>query len=101
MAQSRRSPLSLLHLPPQGAPCKHANPLALPTLPNQGAKAKLPSPVHLPDHRFDARQSQMPQPPSAVQPGKGAIPINPFGVSGKPIPAKADPDDFFPVKIAR
>jgi hypothetical protein len=34
--------------------------------------------IHPPDHRFNVDQAQMPQPPSAVEPGKGAVPVNPF-----------------------
>jgi hypothetical protein len=37
-----------------------------------------PSPVVLPSHRFNVADARMPQPPSAIEPGKGAIPVNPF-----------------------
>jgi hypothetical protein len=40
--------------------------------------------VKPPDHRFNVSQAQMPQPPSAVEPGKGAIPVNPFLPGGSP-----------------
>jgi hypothetical protein len=42
------------------------------------------SPVHPPDHRFDVDKAKMPQPPSAIEPGKGAIPVNPWDVAGRP-----------------
>jgi hypothetical protein len=41
-------------------------------------------PVHPPDHRFDVGTAKMPQPPSAIEPGKGAIPVNPRDVAGRP-----------------
>jgi hypothetical protein len=31
-----------------------------------------------PNHRFDVGMSKMPQPPSALEPGKGVVPVNPF-----------------------
>jgi hypothetical protein len=46
-----------------------------------GGKA---SPVHPPNHRFDVGMAKMPQPPSAIEPGRGAIPINPWNGSGQP-----------------
>jgi hypothetical protein len=39
--------------------------------------AKNTSPVHPPDHRFKIEEARMPNPPSAFEPGKGAIPVNP------------------------
>lgn len=42
------------------------------------------SPVQTPDHRFSVGLAKMPQPPAAVEPGKGAVPIEPFTVSGLP-----------------
>jgi hypothetical protein len=37
-----------------------------------------------PEHRFNVSDAGMPQPPSAVEPGKGAVPVNPFmGGGGK------------------
>lgn len=42
------------------------------------------SPLQPPDHRFDVNQVHMPQPASAMQPGKGAIPVQPFKTSGAP-----------------
>ncbi len=42
------------------------------------------SPVHPPDHRFDVHTAKMPQPASVVEPGKGAIPVNPWDVAGRP-----------------
>ena len=46
--------------------------------------AGVASPVHPPDHRFDVETSKMPQPPSAIEPGKGAIPVNPWNADGRP-----------------
>lgn len=34
--------------------------------------------------KFSVSDAQMGQPPSAVAPGKGAIPVNPFTASGNP-----------------
>ena len=42
------------------------------------------SPVHLPVDRFDVETAKMPQPPSAIEPGKGAIPVNPWNAAGRP-----------------
>jgi hypothetical protein len=41
--------------------------------------------VQRPDHTFNVNQVKMPQPASAVQPGHGAIPVNPFQVPGGPM----------------
>ncbi len=41
------------------------------------------SPVRVPDHRFNVENAKMPQPPSAVEPGKGAVPVNPFVPGGQ------------------
>ncbi len=41
------------------------------------------SPVKTPDHRFNVEDAKMPQPPSAFEPGKGAIPVNPFMPGGQ------------------
>jgi hypothetical protein len=38
--------------------------------------------VKPPEHRFNVSDVQMPQPASAIEPGKGAIPVNPFLPSG-------------------
>ena len=43
------------------------------------------SPVTLPDHRFRVEDAKMPQPPSAFEPGKGAVPVNPSVPSGQGI----------------
>jgi hypothetical protein len=51
--------------------------------------AKGPSPVSTPDHRFNVDQAQMPQPPSAIEPGTGAVPIyglNPMGMPNRALP---------------
>ena len=46
---------------------------------------KSASPVARNGDRFDVSNAQMPQPPSAIQPGHGQIPVNPFqAVSGAP-----------------
>jgi hypothetical protein len=42
------------------------------------------SPVRTDDHRFKIGDARMPQPQSAVEPGKGMVPVNPFQASGKP-----------------
>jgi len=47
--------------------------------------AELASPVKTPDHRFNVEEAKMPQPPSAFEPGKGAIPVNPFVPGGQGI----------------
>lgn len=52
----------------------------------------MPSPVHPPDHRFDVGMAKMPQPPSAVEPGKGAIPVSPWDASGRPNRTITEPD---------
>jgi len=41
------------------------------------------SPVHVPDCRFDVERAKMPQPPSAIAPGKGAIPVDPAEIAGR------------------
>ena len=40
--------------------------------------------VKPPDHRFNVDEARMPQPPSAVEPGKGLVPVNPFLPGGSP-----------------
>jgi hypothetical protein len=40
------------------------------------------SPVAPASHRFDVDNAFMPQPPAATEPGKGAVPVNPFLASG-------------------
>jgi hypothetical protein len=50
------------------------------------------SPVHIPDHRFNVDTAKMPQPASAIEPGKGAIPVNPWDAQGKPNRAVSEPD---------
>jgi hypothetical protein len=51
-----------------------------------------PSPVTPPNHRFDVRLAKMPQPPSAIEPGKGAVPVNPWAETGLPNRAIPEPD---------
>lgn len=53
-------------------------------------------PVHPRDHRFDVRKAKMPQPPSAIEPGKGAIPVNPWNATGEPNHALPQPDSRRP-----
>jgi hypothetical protein len=43
------------------------------------------SPVKMPDHRFKIEEAKMPQPPSAFEPGKGAVPIYPTIPGGQGI----------------
>ncbi len=57
-----------------------------------GALARSPSPVSVPDHRFKIEDAQMPQPPSAIEPGTGAVPIYPFNSMGLPNPVSREPD---------
>jgi hypothetical protein len=52
----------------------------------------MPSPVRLPDHRFNVDHAKMPQPPSAIEPGRGAIPVNPWEPSGQPSRVIAEPE---------
>ena len=40
-----------------------------------------PSPVAPINQRFNVDNARMPQPPAAVEPGKGAVPVNPFGAT--------------------
>jgi hypothetical protein len=54
------------------------------------------SPVHLYDHRFDVSKAKMPQPPSAIEPGKGAVPVNPWDAEGEPNHALTQPDSGRP-----
>ena len=51
-----------------------------------------PSPVAPLNQRFHVDESKMPQPPAAIEPGKGAIPVNPF-LAGGPGLARAIPTD--------
>ncbi len=50
------------------------------------------SPIRPPDHRFQVGSSQMPQPPSAMAPGQGVVPVNPWGANGLPATAANVPD---------
>ena len=54
----------------------------------QGGSADLtrqPSPVAAASCRFNVDNACMPQPPSAFEPGKGDVPVNPFLASGSAI----------------
>lgn len=42
------------------------------------------SPVARNGDRFDVSNAQMPQPPSAIQPGIGQVPVSPFQSNGAP-----------------
>ena len=57
------------------------------------------SPVRLPDERFDFETAKMPQPPSAIEPGKGAIPVNPWNAAGRP--NQAGPESVIPREPGR
>lgn len=50
------------------------------------------SPVQPPNHRFDVGTARMSQPPSAVEPGQGAVPVNPWDAMGRPNRAATEPD---------
>ena len=50
------------------------------------------SPVTPPNHRFDVGMAKMPQPPSAIEPGKGAVPVTPWTDTGQPNRAIPEPD---------
>ena len=52
----------------------------------------MPSPVHPPDHRFNVDRAKMPQPPSAIEPGRGAIPVDPWDAAGRPNHVSPVPD---------
>jgi hypothetical protein len=52
----------------------------------------LASPVVTPDHHFNLEYAKMPQPPSAKEPGTGAVPIYAFSPSGKPNQALPEED---------
>jgi hypothetical protein len=53
---------------------------------------KAVSPIAPASHRFDVDRAFKPQPPAAVAPGKGAVPINPFLASTAGV-ARAVPID--------
>jgi hypothetical protein len=42
------------------------------------------TPISPPNHRFNVANAGMSQPPSASEPGKGAVPIEPFTPLGNP-----------------
>ena len=43
------------------------------------------TPVRLPNHHFDVSMAKMPQPPSAIELGRGAVPVTP-GLPNRAIP---------------
>jgi hypothetical protein len=54
-----------------------------------GPLTRSASPVRTPDHRFNVDNAKMPQPPSATEPGTGAVPIyafNPMGMPNRALP---------------
>ncbi len=55
-----------------------------------GPLTRSASPVSRPDHRFNVENAKMPQPPSAVEPGTGAVPI--YGFSPMGVPNRALPE---------
>ncbi len=57
-----------------------------------GTLTRLASPVVTPDHHFNLEYAKMPQPPSAKEPGTGAVPIYAFSPSGKPNQALPEED---------
>lgn len=42
------------------------------------------NPVHIPDCRFHVEEAKMPQPPSAIVPGRGAIPVDASEIAARP-----------------
>jgi hypothetical protein len=61
------------------------------------------SPINPPNlSKFrDGDKGMTPVPGSAVEPGKGAIPVNPFGVGGGIVPARRQADDAADMRNAR
>jgi len=47
--------------------------------------AEVASPVKTPDHRFHVEHAKMPQPPAAIEPGRGTVPVIPFVPGGQGI----------------
>ncbi len=81
------------YLPLGGTP----GPVLRPRHGGDGRKGCVPldgtaSPVRVPGRRFDVDKAKMPQPPSAIAPGKGAIPVIPWDASGRPIRAVGELD---------
>jgi hypothetical protein len=52
--------------------------------------------IHPPNHRFDVGMAKMPQPPSVTEPGKGAVPVNPWDIKGNPERSKPASDNPTP-----
>jgi hypothetical protein len=53
---------------------------------------RLASPVSTPDNRFNVDNAKMPQPPSAIEPGTGAVPVYAFSPTGLPNRALPESD---------
>lgn len=51
---------------------------------------EIASPVHPPARRFNVETAKMPQPPSAIEPGKGMIPVESGHNPGRPNCAVSD-----------
>jgi hypothetical protein len=67
------------HTPRAGAPATPGSNAVL-----QGGSADLTrqqSPVASTSHCFNVDNARMPQPPSAIEPGNGVVPISPFAAS--------------------
>jgi hypothetical protein len=69
--------------------CRPPNPMFRDGDPGNGSVslARQGSPVQPPNHRFNVSNAAMTQPPSAQQPGKGNVPVEPFTPAGKPASA--------------
>ncbi len=73
---SKHRPEPILGVGPQGPRHKQPSPLQPLHVEPQGPRHKEPPQIAEPMVRFHAQDSRMPQPPAAVEPGKGAIPID-------------------------
>jgi hypothetical protein len=63
---------------------------------------RLVSPMAPVSHRFNVETARMPQPAAAIEPGKGAVPVNPFVATGQGIArAKASNDDAIQFERSR
>jgi hypothetical protein len=80
--------------PGAGAPATHEPNLSLRSgaTGGSGPLTRFASPVSTPDNRFNVDHAKMPQPPSAIEPGTGAVPIYPFNSMGLPNRALPESD---------